>query len=272
MDNITDKDFTAISEYVKKTFGIKLTAEKKTLVHSRLQTVVEEGGFNSIASYFEHMKRDKTGEAAITFIDKITTNHTFFMREVDHFYYFRDNVLPFIKSEFGKEKDVRLWCSGCSSGEESYTLQMFIEDYFGKEGGWNQEMLATDISTKVLNNAIKGVYSTESIKALPPDWQKNYFQKHDAERSIVADSIKKNITYRRLNLMEKSFPFKKKFQVIFCRNVMIYFDTVDRDALVDKYYDLLEDGGYLFIGHAESLNQRTTRFSYVKPAVYRKEK
>lgn len=271
MDNISDKEFMEISEYVKKTFGIKLTVEKKSLVHSRLQNVVEEGGYGSLPAYFEHMKRDKTGETLITFVDKITTNHTFFMREVEHFYYFRDTVLPFIKSEFGSQKDVRLWCSGCSSGEESYTLQMFLQDFFGNDG-WNTEMLATDISTKVLNQAIKGVYSDESIKVLDEKWQRNYFKKHDDTSSIVVDSIKKNITFRRLNLMDSTFPFKKKFQTIFCRNVMIYFDTEDRDALVEKYYDMLEPGGYLFIGHAESLNQRNTRFTYVKPAVYRKDK
>jgi len=193
------------------------------------------------------------------------------MREVDHFYYFRDTVLPYIKNTFGKEKDLRLWCAGCSSGEESYTLQMLVQDFFKLDQGWNTDILATDISTTVLDKAVNGIYLKENIKTLPENWQREYFKSIDAEHSSVSDAIKQRIIYRKFNLMDEKFHFKKKFQVIFCRNVMIYFDASTRDNLVSKFYDLTEPGGYLFIGHSESLNHTDTKYKYLMPATYRKE-
>ncbi len=265
---ITDKEFNNIRDYIKKNFGINLSNEKKSLVYSRLRSVLQANNLENFTDYYEYLTKDKTGEAAVVFIDKITTNHTFFMREVDHFYYFRDTVLPFIEREF-PQKDLRLWCAGCSSGEESYTLQMLVQDHFGTKG-WNMQMLATDISTNVLDKATAGIYSNEQIAPLPDNWKKNYFAKYDEENKIVVDKIKKEIIFRKFNLMEEKFPFKKKFQVIFCRNVMIYFDNKTRDALVQRYYDCLEPNGYLFIGHSESLNHSDTAFKYIMPAVYRK--
>ncbi|MDR1689309.1 MAG: protein-glutamate O-methyltransferase CheR [Clostridiales bacterium] len=272
MKDITEKEFNMIRTYIKSTFGINLGDEKRSLVYSRLRTVLQDKNIDSFSDYYDYLIADKSGEAVTTFIDKITTNHTFFMREVDHFYYFRDTVLPFIKTEFEREKDLRLWCAGCSSGEESYTLQMFIQDFFKNDKSWNTEILATDISTTVLDKAVYGVYTNESIAALPRTWQSEYFIRQDAETSVVTDAVKKLITYRKFNLMDEKFHFRKKFQVIFCRNVMIYFDAKTRDELVQKFYDLTEPGGYLFIGHSESLNHTNTKYKYLMPATYRREK
>lgn len=269
MKDITDKEFGQIRDHIKVNYGIKLGDEKKSLIYSRLRTVLIDHGFDNFTQYFEYLIADKTGEASMTFIDKITTNHTFFMREVDHFYYFRDTVLPYLE-ETVKDKDLRIWCAGCSSGEESYTLEIMLYDYFNKKSGWNTELLATDISSNVLTKAVRGVYSNEQIKPLAPEWKNHYFKKHDNDNMVVVDEIKKRITYRKFNLMDEKFPFKKKFHVIFCRNVMIYFDNPTRDALVERYYNVLEDGGYLFIGHSESLNHTQTKLKYVMPALYRK--
>jgi len=187
-----------------------------------------ESDFN-FTDYYKYLINDKTGQAAITFIDKVTTNHTYFMRETDHFDYFRDKVLPYIE-ETAPNNDLRLWCAGCSSGEESYTIKFIVEDYFrNKKPQWNTEILATDISTQVLDKAIHGVYPTDSVNTLPEVWRKKYFEKFDEGHSIVKKDIKSGITYRKFNLMNERFPFKKPFQVIFCRNVMIYFDTQTRD-------------------------------------------
>lgn len=271
MKDITEKEFNMIRDYIKSLFGINLSSEKRSLVFSRLRGVLQEKKIENFSDYFEYLKSDRTGEAITTFIDKITTNHTFFMREVDHFYYFRDTVLPYIKKQHSKEKDLRLWCAGCSSGEESYTLQMIVQDFFASDPGWNTEILATDISTTVLDKAVYGMYQNENIATLPQNWQKDYFVPKDADTSMVADRIKKYITYRKFNLMDERFPFKKPFQVIFCRNVMIYFDAATRDTLVEKFYNLIEPGGYFFIGHSESLNHTNTKFKYLMPATYRKE-
>ena len=269
MKEITDAEFKRIREYIKANYGINLGDEKKSLVYSRLRATLVNGGFESFTEYFDYLMKDKTGDSIIKFVDKITTNHTFFMRETDHFDYFRDTVLPYLEQTYSRQKEVAVWCAGCSSGEESNTLQMILQDYFeGKS--WNTEMLATDISTNALDKAINSVYPNDRIATLPEKWRKKYFKKYDDNNSMVVDQIKKNITYRKFNFMEDRYSFRKKMHVIFCRNVMIYFDNVTRDAVVKRFYDATESGGYLFIGHSESLTHTDTDYKYIMPAVYRK--
>lgn len=238
---------------------------------SRLYSVLVQNNFNNFSDYYRYVISDKTGDAIATLINKITTNHTFFMREPEHFWYFKDKVLIYLKNTVA-DRDLRIWSTGCSSGEEPYTLAILIDEFFGKEKiFWNTKILATDISGKMLEEAKKGIYSNEKIAALPPTWKLNYFKKLDEERSVVIDRIRNDVIYRRFNLMEQIFPFKKKFHVIFCRNVMIYFDNRTKLELVNKFYNMTEYGGYLFIGHSESLNRDGTRYRYIMPAVYRKE-
>ena len=244
--------------------------EKRMLVFSRLRSTLNQKGFADFSQYFEYLTRDKTGEAAVVFINKLTTNHTFFMREPEHFEYLAKKALPWVEEKFGGTKDLRLWCAACSSGEEAYTLQMVVQDYFANKFGWNLEILATDISERVLQQAHHGIYSTESLKALPADWVKKYFKKYDEDNMVVSDDIKKLVTFRKFNLNEVNMPFKRQFHIIFCRNVMIYFDNTTREALVNRFYDRLEDDGYLFIGHSESLSNINTKFNYLIPAAYRK--
>ncbi len=270
MKDLTQKEFDMIREYIKKNFGINLADEKKSLIYSRLRIVLSEKGFSDFTEYFNYLINDKSGEAVIQFIDKVTTNHTFFMREVDHFEYFQKNVLPYIEKTYASQRDFRLWCAGCSSGEEPYTLQMIMQDFFkDKQPPWELSILATDISTNVLEKAIRGVYSKESVSTLPDKWVKAYFTPAGNDFSIK-DEIKKMIIFRKINLMDEKFPFKKPLQVIFCRNVMIYFDNETRIKLVEKFYNALAPGGYLFIGHSESLNRSDTKFDYIMPAVYRR--
>lgn len=269
MKELTDKEFHTIREFIKDNYGISLSDEKRSLIYSRLRNTLLEKGFSDFTQYFNYMINDKTGEAAVTFINKITTNHTFFMRESDHFNYFKDEVLPYIEKN-SHNKDLRLWCAGCSSGEEPYTLQMIIQDYFADKPGWDTQILATDISSNVLQKAVRGIYSNESISTMPNIWRKKYFKKYDNDHSEVIAELKSKIIYRKFNLMDNKFPFRKPFQVIFCRNVMIYFENDTRDELVNKYYDITESGGYLFIGHSESLNHATTKYKYIMPAIYRK--
>jgi chemotaxis protein methyltransferase CheR len=270
MVTITEKEFLLLASFIEEHYGIHLKKEKQTLVTVRLQQVLQQGGFNSFTEYYDHLIADKSGSAIVTLVDKITTNHTYFMREADYFHYFKDYVLPFLR-ETVTDKDLRIWCAGCSSGEESYTLAMMIDEFFGKEKiWWNTKILATDISEEVLSIAKQGIYSNQSLASLPLHWKINYFQRKDLSHSIVIDYIKEEVIYRRFNLMEPVFPFKRKFHAIFCRNVMIYFDQPTKSELINKFYDHLEYGGYLFIGHSESLNRGMTNFRYIMPAVYRK--
>lgn len=271
MFTITDQEFSQLSNYIKVNYGIILREEKRSLVTGRLHNVLIHNNFSDFSEYFEYIISDKTGHAATTLINKITTNHTFFMRESDHFFYFRDIVLNYFVSKI-KNRDLRIWSAGCSSGEEPFTLAMILDEFFGQEKlQWDTKVLATDISDRVLQEAEKGVYNNEKIVTLPLCWRNKYFKKLDSENSSLIDRIKSDVIYRKFNLMEDYFPFKKKFHVIFCRNVMIYFDQKTKCDLVNKFYDLTESGGYLFIGHSESLNREETKYKYIMPAVYRKE-
>jgi chemotaxis protein methyltransferase CheR len=270
MLSITTKEFTQLASFIKENYGINLKEEKMALLAGRLYNVIQQGGFDSFGDYYDYIIKDKSGEAVITLVNKITTNHTYFMRESDHFHYFKEHVLPYLITHV-KNKDLCIWCAACSSGEESYTLAMLIDEYFGNSKcKWDTKILATDISEKVLEAARLGIYSEDRVTPLPDIWKKVYFKNNRNGTVTITDRIKNEVIYRKFNLMEPSFPFKKKFHVIFCRNVMIYFDVKTKEELIDKFYESMEYGGYLFIGHSESLNRETTRFKYVCPSVYRK--
>jgi len=271
MMTISEQEFAKLVAYVKKNYGVDLT-RKKSLVVGRLQNYLAKNNFDSFSAFIKYVLTDQTGTAANLLVNRLTTNHTFFMREPQHFNFLREVVLPYlVKKEIGS-KDLRIWSAGCSTGEEPYTIAMTIADYFRIEKeAWDTKILATDISTKVLDIAVAGVYLNEKLRMVPATWRRKYFNQIDEEKSEVKEAIKKEVIFRQFNLMEKVFPFKKKFHVIFCRNVMIYFDTKTQIELVNRFYEWLETGGYLFIGHSETMNLKATKFRYVCPAIYRKE-
>ena len=268
--NITDKEFKQLTDFVKQNYGINLT-EKRTLVMGRLQNVLLQKNFTSYQQYIDYVTGDRTGEAITILVNKLTTNHTFFLRENSHFQYFRSQVLPYLKAA-ATNKDLRIWSAGCSTGEEPYTLAMIIADFFGAEKAlWDARILATDISQRVLQIAEKGVYQNEQLTQVSDGWKRGFFVKVDSECSRVNDKIRNEVIFRLFNLNNKTFPFQKKFHVIFCRNVMIYFDNQTKGELVKRFYEHLEPGGYFFIGHSESLNRDETSFRYIAPSIYRKE-
>lgn len=268
MITIKQKEFTELIEFIKSNYGINLI-QKKTLIEGRLSNIINEQGFDNFGDYLQKVFTDSSGAELTILVNKLTTNHTFFMREANHFDFFRENVLPQLASL--KTRDLRIWSAGCSSGEEPYTLSMIVHDHLGEEKKlWDSRILATDISVKALEKAEKGIYQSEDIEQVPKKWKLGYFKPSDRDTFQLKDEIRNDIVFRIFNLMEAQFPFKRKFHVIFCRNVMIYFDRDTKNELVEKFYDCLEPGGYLFIGHSESINREETRFKYVLPAVYRK--
>lgn len=270
MKPITDKEFITLVDYIKRTYGVNLY-QKKMLVAGRLQNHLVENNFKSFTDYYNFVLADKTGDAATILINKLTTNHTFFMREPQHFEIFKNEVLPYLESAAYAKKDLRIWSAGCSTGEESYTLAMLVADYFGKNKSmWDTKILATDISTKVLDIAVQGIYREKDISSLPDTWRRKHFINNYNGNFEIVDKIKNDIIYRKFNLINGQFPFKRKFHVIFCRNVMIYFDAETKRQLVNKFYEHTEEGGYLFIGHSEALNREETNYKYIMPAVFRK--
>lgn len=270
MIGITPKEFEQLAKYIKDHSGIHLKNEKQTLVESRLSSLLMQLQMSSYEEYYAKLKSDDSGMEMSRLLDKITTNHTYFMREAEHFIFFKNEVLPYLENKV-TNRDLRIWCAASATGEEPYTLAFMLEDYFGnKLPGWDKKLLATDISNKALEAAVRGVYSSDEVKSLSKLWLMTYFTKQPNGDFGIKPSLKKEIIYRRFNLLEKRYPFKKKFHVIFCRNVMIYFDEPTKDKVIKQLYEALEPGGYLFVGHSESVNRNIHPFKYIQPAVYRK--
>jgi chemotaxis protein methyltransferase CheR len=270
---ITDNEFQLISNLVYERFGINLTDKKKGLVKGRLNKLLRELGFTSFKKYYDFVIEDKTGQSLLTLVDKISTNHSFFFREKAHFHYLNEVVLPQIVEEQKhlKFKSLRIWSAGCAAGEEAYTVAIVLKEYFGLNlNDWDIGILATDISLSVLNQAISGKYQKEKVINVPGTLFLKYFKNIDNDFVEVNDDLKKMVLFKRLNFMNADFPFKSKFNIIFCRNVMIYFDKTTRESLVNKLYKYTFDKGYLFIGHSESLQRDGCPYKYIKPAVYYK--
>lgn len=270
---INDDEFKKLRDLIYARIGINLTQEKRTLLAGRLQKVLRKFQYKNFHQYYDYVSNDKTGKALSDLADLISTNHTFFGRESDHFDYFKNQVLPELEAKHKalRSNDLRIWSAGCSSGEEPYTLIMYLMEYFGTNySNWNAGILATDISEKVLEIARKGIYSEERLKSMPKLLKTKYFKKLPDGNYEVIEKVKKEVTFRRFNLMNREFPFKRGFDTIFCRNVMIYFDSETRRVLADKFYQKTLNGGYLFIGHSETLNRETTKYKYIMPAVYKK--
>lgn len=270
--DLSEEEFRLISNLVYDKFGINLGNQKRSLVIERLQKVLRLGGFLSFKEYYDYVVKDITGQALLTLIDRISTNHTFFLRENDHFDTLTDSVLPGImQRQSAGRQYLRIWSAGCSSGEEPYTMAMVLSEWLGpKNGSFDLGILATDISVTALEKAIAGVYLDSETSQIPPDWKRRYLVQLDDGKWVFKDSLKKFILFRRLNLMRPAYPFKGKFQIIFCRNVMIYFDVPTRKALLERFHNYLYPEGHLFLGHSESLDRSSGLFRYVRPAVYQK--
>lgn len=268
---MTDEEFERIYSYVKKRYGIDMS-RKKELMESRLDGCLKDGGFNSYSAYMNAVENDFAGKYETELVNLLSTNHTFFMREFEHFDFLQHEVLPWLKRKEEQRRDLGIWCAAASTGQEPYMLAMLIKDFFGWEHGqWDTRILATDISTEALEKAIRGRYSREQIMALPEMWRRRYFRlaedKQDFE--VIAD-IKKEILFRRFNLMDV-FPFKKKMHVVFLRNVMIYFDQETKAKLIKKVYDVMEPGGYLFVGQTETIDKEDNPFELIRPSIFRKQ-
>ncbi len=265
---LTDHEFITIMTHIKDNYGVNLS-KKKILIEGRLSNHVLSNGYDNYTDYFNMVLGDKTGNEMTTLINKLTTNHTYFCREKDHFDFYRDSVLPWVDKSL-RTKDLRVWSAGCSSGQEPYTLSMITLSYLGSNSfGWDSTILASDISNKVLNSAKEGVYTEEQLADLPDDWRRKFFLSKDDGLHVVTDTLRKNVVFRNFNLLSP-FQFKKPFQAIFCRNVMIYFEGSLKEQIVNKFYNALIPGGYLFVGLSESLSSLNHKFKYIRPSIYRK--
>lgn len=267
---ISDEDFNKLVKFVLDGYGINLS-KKRVLVEGRLCNQLKAKGFSGYHDYLEAVYKDKSGTEIVALLNKVTTNHTFFMREPEHYQFMKEVVLPGIVALNRPKKYVKIWSAGCSSGEEAYTTQMQMQEYFGTTAGtWDTTIYASDISENVLGKARQAVYHQDGMKNLDPSWKKKYFTPMDNNCYKVAPSITSKVNFGVFNLMKPIPRPLVLYDIVFCRNVMIYFDMDTKIALVKRFYDVIAPGGYLFIGHAESIPRDTTDYQYIKPAIYKK--
>ena len=266
---LKDYEFQVISDYIKDNYGINLT-KKKQLIEGRLSNHISGLGFDNYMDYFEYAKKDKTSGEITVLLNKLTTNHTYFFRERAHFDFYENTVLPWIDKKL-RSRDLRVWSAGCSTGQEAYTLAMITLNYLGASAGiWDSTILESDISEKALTAAKQGIFSRDDLSEIPNSWLRRYFVSCGDDKFRVSETLRKNVAFRNFNLLSP-FAFRKPFQAIFCRNVMIYFDIPAKNGIIQKFYDALLPGGYLFIGQSESLSCCEHKFSFVKPSIYQKK-
>ncbi len=266
LGSMEDNDFRRLAYYIKKKFGLNLEG-RKAMVESRLYHYVIDRGFHSFAEYFEVLYADSEGVEMANIINRLTTNYTYFMREQEHYTHFTDVFLPQMEKSTDRE-ELCVWSAGCSFGNEAYNFAIFMEEYFsGRENAWDKRILATDISQNAILAAKGGMFAQAAVSNLPQEWINRYFVKHSGFYT-VNDRIRSQVVFKYHNLMEP-IAFKKKFDLIICRNVMIYFDKQTKAELIKRFYEATNDGGYLYIGHAESMPDGCP-YRREQTAVYRK--
>ena len=263
---LSQREFDQITSLAFRTCGIDLKNGKEELVQARLGRKIRQGKFGSFKQYYEHVVADTTGEELIDLLDALTTNFTSFLREAAHFDFLRKTIVPGIKGP------IRIWSAACSTGEEPYTIACSLLEELGMSAASRIHILASDISSRALAAAERGAYEAQRFKEFPKDWLSKYLLRGSGASEgwlRVKPPIRKMVEFRRLNLMESFHP-PQPFHVIFCRNVMIYFNKETQGELVNRFASCLAPGGYLLIGHSESLTGLHHPYDYVKPAVYRR--
>ena len=271
---LSDKEFREISKIVYDHCGINLHAGKKELVRARLSKLLRTNQLSTFKEYMEFVSADKSGNEFSHLIDSLSTNLTSFFRESQHFDYLTHTFLPSLLKRKQSQRNFKLraWSSGCSSGEEPYSMAITLLESVKGLGRWDIKILATDISTRILEQAKKGCYEKERIAPVP-SLQKNLYLTQNVTKGHMTFEVKRNlrniIIFRHLNLMQ-GWPIKGPLDFIFCRNVMIYFDKTTQERLVGRFWDLLDSGGLLFTGHSESLTGINHKFDYIRPTIYKK--
>ncbi|MEZ5505153.1 MAG: protein-glutamate O-methyltransferase [Gammaproteobacteria bacterium] len=269
---MTDRDFEFIRTIARSRTGIELGDHKKEMIYSRIVRRIRSLDLGSFAEYCEYLEQNNDSELT-PFINAITTNLTAFFRENHHFEYLAKTVFPEIKRRHTGDRRIRIWSAGCSTGEEPYSIAMTLHQHFGSER-WDARILATDLDTNVLSHGRNGIYGRDRMTGMSEDLLRKYFQVQrganpEDDRYRAKEFLRDYIRFNQLNLLE-SWPMSGPFDIIFCRNVVIYFSKETQKTLFDRYADILRPGGYLFIGHSESLHGVSRRFESLGRTIYRR--
>jgi chemotaxis protein methyltransferase CheR len=273
---ISDQEFRLIQSLVKTHTGIALSDHKRSLVVSRLGKRLRALSIESIREYYEYLTGNEAGSEMEQFVNAITTNKTDFYRERAHFDFLGRDVVEGMKAraiETGNRR-IRIWSAGCSTGEEPYTIAITLRESLGSLLAWDVRILASDIDTQVLAQAANGIYAADRVAELPPPILRAHFLRGSGTSAgsvKVSKEIQSLVTFRRINFLEEPWPIRTRFDCIFCRNVIIYFDKPTQGRLMERFADLLQDDGHLFLGHSESMHGICDRFSFLQNTVYRKK-
>lgn len=268
---MSDRDFKRLSDFIYNNYGIKMPVEKKVMLQSRLHKRLRALGIFTFEEYVEYVFSKAGLHEMVLMMDQVSTNKTDFFREPHHFEMLTGSILPEYTRNSSIRKNLRIWSAGCSSGEEAYTLTMVLESYLEQNNVFDYHIYCTDISTKVLQIAVDAIYKEERVAAVPLLYKKKYLlrSKNPLERKVrIAPELRSKTTFARLNLMDSFYDTPNSFDIIFCRNVLIYFDRETQERVINKLLSKLKRGGYLFLGHSESIMGLNVPLKQVKPTVF----
>ncbi len=269
---LSDEEFEKLSSFIFKNYGIKMPYNKKLMLEGRLHKRLKINNITDFKTYLEFLFSD-TGKRSelVHMIDVVTTNKTDFFREPHHFEYLEKNVLPKWNEQGVKKID--FWSAACSTGEEPYTIAIMMDRFIQKHGHFGYEVFATDLSSRVLKSSVNAVYNSERIMGIPIEVRNEYFLKSKDPKNKTVRVVKKlrdKIAYKRLNFMDQDYHIQKQFDVIFCRNVLIYFNKKTQEAVLQKICRYLKSGGYLFLGHSESVNYLDVPLNQMQPTIFKR--
>lgn len=276
--NLSNDDFSRLSQFIYKQCGIKMPMTKKTMLEARLQKRLRGLGMRSFRDYCDYLFSPQgIQQELVQMIDLVTTNKTDFFREPDHFDYLQQRVLPewVQKHGGGIGRRLMVWSAGCSTGEEPYTLAMVLNEFAESCAGFKFQILGTDISTRVLEKARTAIYEEDRVEPVPMPMKRKYLlRSRDKGSGLVriAPELREKVQFRRLNFMDSDFGIRESIDIIFCRNVIIYFDRPTQERLLNHFYSHMTPGGYIFMGHSETLNGLDVPLITVHPTIYKKQK
>ncbi len=269
---LSDQEFIKLSTFIYSNYGIKMPDVKRIMLQSRLQKRLRALNMDNFKDYCDYVfsKEGKETEV-IHMIDVVSTNKTDFFREPVHFEFLHNAVLPAFIEKHKQGKTMNIWSAGCSSGEEPYTIAITLHEFFHNLSRFDYHILGTDISTRILKSAYEGIYKEEKTSGVPLEIKKKYMlRSKDKEKKLVRmiPEIRRKISYQRLNFMDSNYPVDLEFEVVFCRNVLIYFDREIQENVINKLCQKLKPGGYLFLGHSESITNYKVPLQQIRPTIF----
>lgn len=271
---LTPQSFRRFATFITRELGIKMCENKIPMLQGRLHRRLQALGLSSLEAYQSYLfDSGNAGDELADFIDAVTTNKTDFLREAQHFTYLVDTAIPSLDADPTRPRDFKVWCAGCSSGEEPYTLAMVLSEYGERRPNFNFSIFATDISMRVLRSAHAAVYDEARIEPVPEAWRKKYLlrSRDSSKRQVrIAPGLRARVRFAHLNFMDTDYGIREIFDAVFFRNVMIYFDRPTQEAVVGRLCRNLRPNGHLFIGHSESLMNLNVPLKMVTSAVYRR--